>query len=212
MDDNNFPESKVCTACSEDKPLEDYHRHKKGKYGRQEKCKACKSGIDAAYYGKNAEEIKAAVKKYAKDNPEKIKERQHRQYMKQREERIEKAKVWAQNNPDKVRGYKRKHSLMYNTLIKQQDHSPDYVAILERDGMVCYLCTSEIDPRDHHHDHIIPIIKGGAHADFNIAISHSNCNLRKNATLPEDLAEPQRTNALNKLEQLEKLYRKAPGH
>jgi 5-methylcytosine-specific restriction endonuclease McrA len=34
-------EGKVCTACRTWQPLEGYHRHARGKFGRGEKCRAC---------------------------------------------------------------------------------------------------------------------------------------------------------------------------
>lgn len=37
----SLPETKVCTKCGVDKPLEDFHKDHKGKYGRVSKCKDC---------------------------------------------------------------------------------------------------------------------------------------------------------------------------
>lgn len=34
-------ESKVCATCKVDKPLEDFHKHKNGKFGRNFRCKKC---------------------------------------------------------------------------------------------------------------------------------------------------------------------------
>lgn len=34
-------ESKVCTTCKLDKPLEEFYKHKKGKFGRNSRCKKC---------------------------------------------------------------------------------------------------------------------------------------------------------------------------
>jgi hypothetical protein len=36
-----FPTHKVCTKCGGDKPLEDFYKHKLGKFGRQGWCKEC---------------------------------------------------------------------------------------------------------------------------------------------------------------------------
>lgn len=41
------PETKVCTVCDEEKPLEAFHKHPKGKHGRHSICKVCR--LEAAY-------------------------------------------------------------------------------------------------------------------------------------------------------------------
>lgn len=51
--------SKICTACGEDKPLSCFHVQKKGRNGRQAKCKPCSS---AAYYVPNRNKVLAAVR------------------------------------------------------------------------------------------------------------------------------------------------------
>ena len=104
----NIPASKVCTGCDEDKPLENFANHKKGKYGKGQKCKPCTKVIDAKYYENNTEKIKTRMRTYQSKNPEKVKKSQHRSYMKRREETIKNNKEWTKNNRDKVRSYKRK--------------------------------------------------------------------------------------------------------
>ena len=42
MADDN-PTSKPCLSCGMDKPLDAYHRHKAGRYGRKPRCKACQN-------------------------------------------------------------------------------------------------------------------------------------------------------------------------
>lgn len=59
-----------------------------------------------------------------------------------------------------------------------------YVAILAKWGMVCHICGGEIaDRSDLHFDHVIPLARGGAHAERNIKPSHAFCNLSKGARL-----------------------------
>ncbi len=40
---------KKCTGCGETKPLEEYHKHKTCKYGRDSKCKVCRKAYNKAY-------------------------------------------------------------------------------------------------------------------------------------------------------------------
>jgi len=78
---DNIPNSKICTGCSEDKLLEDFGNHKKGKYGKRQKCKACTKGLNDTYYEKNAEKVRARERWYRESNPEREKERQRKKYL-----------------------------------------------------------------------------------------------------------------------------------
>ena len=71
-------ETKRCLICGETKPLELFHFHKKGKQGRQPRCKECTSAWHRAY---NAlPEVKTAKKpradkyneKYRTEFPDKM--------------------------------------------------------------------------------------------------------------------------------------------
>lgn len=69
-------ESKVCTTCKVEKPLEYYHKEKAGKYGRSSKCKSCKNKSRKEWYAnggkkhvleyhrKNKVKVQQAVEKY----------------------------------------------------------------------------------------------------------------------------------------------------
>jgi len=46
------PQSKKCSKCKEIRPLSDFHKNPKGKYGLNEKCKHCRSVYEAASYKK----------------------------------------------------------------------------------------------------------------------------------------------------------------
>jgi len=55
----------------------------------------------------------------------------------------------------------------------------EYVVL--RDGFVCGICGSPVDPSDVHIDHITPVSRGGSHLATNLQVAHSKCNLRKGA-------------------------------
>lgn len=66
--------------------------------------------------------------------------------------------------------------------------------IFERDGWVCRLCGSAIDPDvDRRHaqgatvDHTVPLSRGGPDTRANVAAAHNVCNRRKSAQLAEAL-------------------------
>lgn len=51
--------TKICTGCKQDKDLEEFALHPKGKHGRNPKCKACKNGMASRFYTDNKEVILA---------------------------------------------------------------------------------------------------------------------------------------------------------
>ena len=84
MNDTNKPKSKICTGCDEDKPLEDFPKHKKGKYGHYYQCKVCKKGVNKSYYAANAEAVTSRVRSNQLANPELERERQRNKYLKRK--------------------------------------------------------------------------------------------------------------------------------
>lgn len=51
--------------------------------------------------------------------------------------------------------------------------------VYERDGMRCHLCGGHIGRADRSLDHLIPVVRGGAHAEWNLAAAHLLCNKRR---------------------------------
>jgi 5-methylcytosine-specific restriction endonuclease McrA len=62
----------------------------------------------------------------------------------------------------------------------------DYAAILAEHGAICYLCSEAIEGALHF-DHVIPLVRGGAHVAENIRPTHATCNLRKGARMPDEI-------------------------
>jgi 5-methylcytosine-specific restriction endonuclease McrA len=142
-----------------------------------------KQETDRAYYLRNKERIKARSREWAKENSE-----QHNAN----------GRRWRENNLAKYRAQQRKYAAREDPLVKRERtnrcHASklgvpvskvDYNAIVERDGLWCYLCESEIDERqDLSFDHVIPHARGGAHSESNIKLAHLSCNKSKGNLLP----------------------------
>lgn len=64
--------------------------------------------------------------------------------------------------------------------------------IAERDNHICYLCGETIPDGDLHVDHVRPLTMGGDDAPWNLAATHSSCNLSKGTTFPEVAQEMER--------------------
>lgn len=51
--------------------------------------------------------------------------------------------------------------------------------VFERDGGICQLCGVELDPKNWHEDHVIPIVIGGSDMLDNVQATCPPCNMRK---------------------------------
>jgi len=57
-----------------------------------------------------------------------------------------------------------------------------------RDKMICGICHRKVREKELAFDHIIPLSRGGAHAEWNLQVSHRSCNAHKHVgTLPSQI-------------------------
>jgi len=134
----------------------------------------------------NKEAARQKSREYYKANRESIREKERRKRAEKPEvaeaQRI-RAKEWRKRNPDKVRQSNMKRlGLIKAAFVDKVDKK----ALLIACGYVCQMCgvTVQVEDRtgdNHAHlDHIIPLSKGGIHAQFNCQILCRKCNLSKN--------------------------------
>lgn len=183
---------KTCTKCHEYKPKTDFHRTDKHRDGRYSWCKPCFHAVVAANVTPESrrrvrERIKADPARLAKVQ-ENSRRSHHRNYpidANRRAAAVARAKAWAEANPERATLARRKAANARRARMQSQAVGTiDYAAILEREGMFCHLCKTEIPSmNDMHFDHVIPLSKGGPHSEDNILPSHATCNLRKGAKL-----------------------------
>lgn len=64
--------TKICAECGRDLPLTEYNKHTKSKDGLQQRCRECFSRYNKIRYQENKDKVKAAVKKYREENPDKV--------------------------------------------------------------------------------------------------------------------------------------------
>lgn len=107
--------TKKCSKCGEIKPLTEFCKQKENKDGFRGSCKVCCNKYKREYYKKNPGKIKKINEKWAKNNPEKVKEYEKykrkyiKKYRKNNSEKVKKSKEkWIKNNPDKVKKYRKK--------------------------------------------------------------------------------------------------------
>lgn len=100
---------KKCNECKEIKDINEFYNHQYGSFKKQAKCKVCSV---------------ISIKKYSKDNPEKMKEIEKNRYKRDREKRIacstkvyenkkveylEKKKIYRQKNKERIKARAKKH-------------------------------------------------------------------------------------------------------
>lgn len=104
----------------------------------------------------------------------------------------EKKSEWRQRNKLLVRAIRAAYKARRRAAERGGISTGDLRRWLERQTKVCKWCGAEC-AGDHHVDHIVPLSKGGKHAEENLAIACPSCNLRKNAKMPaEFIAEIER--------------------
>jgi len=120
--------------------------------------------------------------------------RYNREYYRRNRARVrEIATAWAKANAAAIRQSRKKYELAH-PLVKRQHTQKrrarlraavvgpiDFERICQRDRMRCHLCKRRVSMKTLHFDHVIPLARGGAHAEENIAVSHRACNLKKQA-------------------------------
>lgn len=64
--------TRVCSDCKAEKPLSEFHRHKRARDGRTIYCKLCSCARAAAYRAAHPKKVAALNAQWRKDNPQKV--------------------------------------------------------------------------------------------------------------------------------------------
>lgn len=210
---------KSCPGCSAAKPRSGFYADKSMKDGLRRLCKCCTKAQNKAWYLKNWQARRAQIAAYMHANADRMREYQASWYQENREKRLAQTRAyrqahpdwwrdylkrWEAANPDKVKAKQARYRKTHPEAARERCarakarkrgvvvEPVSYRRILERDGAVCHICGWFIDPEDLTFDHIIPLARGGAHAESNIALAHKRCNDRKWAHLDVPSAAPPR--------------------
>lgn len=174
-------ETKYCRKCSTHKPKIEFTKHSKSKDGLYYCCKYCKnsgriyhphehnSQKAREYYlktiAREPEYYRTRVKEYAKNNPDKIKEKRKR---------------YALNGTHKMHTQRRRarQQELVNSLTKREweqalFHFRDSCAYCGETGVLMQM------------EHFVPLSKGGSFSSYNIIPSCSKCNQSKHNKNPQ---------------------------
>jgi len=170
-------------------------------------CRTCAR----TYYEANKDLVKARAKQWAKDNPAKIAAKKARRAAANPELAKEKAarrrakysalgvnpqQEWRHNNPEKYKAQRKRYRDKHPEKFRCRDGrrraktlgghlSNNLIGVLfKKQKGICPCCGKPLGV-DFHLDHITPLAKGGAHADWNMQLMRSECNIEKSDQDPE---------------------------
>lgn len=173
---------KKCSRCASLKPFEAFYRQAASRDGRAPACKECTKKYAKERYWRDPGRYRAESKSYRDAHPEKRREWQraynarHREEINARFAAMGWRKRWAALHPERRRAIEAKRRAQRHLT---QIERVDYESIYERDGGICYLCNGVVTTKDMEFDHVVPLSRGGAHTEVNIALAHAMCNRRK---------------------------------
>ena len=100
----------LCKECGREyaRTEEFFHKSKKAKDGLNSICKSCNCAKANKYRLEHLDEVREKKKKYAEENPERIKELKHAEYLRHQARYLARSKRQrAEQDPDENRTYKR---------------------------------------------------------------------------------------------------------
>lgn len=119
------------------------------------------------------------------ENPEPVLERQRRAYDLNPVKKNEQSRrSYALHKETHRAAQARRRARTQRTFYEEVNHE----AILARDGRWCHICQKPIEAHQKLvFDHVVPLARGGPHAEFNIKPAHFVCNARKGTKFMEEL-------------------------
>lgn len=174
---------KPCTRCGTEKPLDEYHRNKRKKDGRDPDCKACASARRAR------PEAKAQRAEYRAANRVRIADWRATYYAENREQILARKAEYNAEHRDQIRAYDaeyragnphvmwesnyRRRAIGYGFEPVIESFTKD--ELIERHGDKCFHCGGEWSETDHFP---IPVYRGGHHTLETVVPSCAPCNQR----------------------------------
>lgn len=186
--------TKVCGRCGQEKVRAEFTIRQRVRDGLSAWCRACNAEYGREHYERNASARSEQVKLWYLANKAKRNEQQRAwnraNLVRLREYNAERSQRWREENPERMaelmaagrlRRMKRLEAATFGSV--------DLKALWTG---VCGICRASMDralrysdPMSKSIDHIIPLAKGGAHAQHNLQYAHLECNRMKGARLPD---------------------------
>ena len=164
---------KTCTKCGETKPLDEYHRRKRAKDGRESRCKACKRAYKFEWYATNRDAILVRHDEYRAVNSDTILA-QRVAYRSRPEVKAMRARYTAEYKADRPHvGWEWRYSKRARAYgFDPRVSSFTMGELIEAHGDRCVHCGGPFESLDHYPQ---PISRGGEHSLTNCRPSCMNC-------------------------------------
>lgn len=157
--------SKRCCKCKRDLPITEFWKSSRRRDGLKPDCKECAKENRKAWIAAHPEKIKTY---HSKKSPE---------------SKAESVRRWRENHPSEYRRHHRRTEAVRRARKRNAFvEVVDPLKVFERDGGICGICSTLVDPKDFHIDHIQPLAKGGEHSYENSQLAHPICNSKKGAS------------------------------
>ena len=209
--------TRLCSQCRLTLPVSEFNKDKTSGDGIRYNCRNCQKENRRAWYLKNQEREIAKSAQWAKDNPEKAREKdrrrnaarpgrtyaQSREWLKDNPERArEFANKWRKANPDKLRMQKRRAYARNPDKFLAKEHArrakdPRTGLVFTKDDVrriyaaqrgKCACCKTVLGDI-FERDHIVSISQGGTNDPSNIQLLCPPCNKRKSNKHPIDFMQ-----------------------
>lgn len=150
----------------------------------QESNRARANELARETYARHAEEYATKKRTWRTEHPELSKESNQRNYNNHLETRRRAMRKYAKEHHEQFLNYSSQRRAI---LRKVKVELVDRKVVFDRDGGICHICKTLVNPNNWHLDHVVPISKDGQHQYNNVAVAHPECNLKKGNRMPDDL-------------------------
>lgn len=147
-----------------------------------------------SYYLENRDRLTMNMRQRRELNPERIRKEKQEEYKKHRGRYLSNVQRWQSENKERVREYKRKSKLLRQAVQAIALSAQSLESIYREQRGRCYYCGVEMNnvakgPKMRTLEHILPIVRGGAHSLNNVAWVCLHCNTSKGAKTLEEYKE-----------------------
>lgn len=173
-------QTKLCSACQQELPLDAFNRDKSKSLGRASRCKPCNKIVCAAWTAVNRERKRQADRAYYKNNREQVKASAANWRAKNRARNAATSRAWERAHPEAVRQYRALKRARYANVLHVPFTLDQLRARMEYWGSRCWMCGGAFETIDH----VKPIVAGGGHLLANLRPACTSCNSSKKGTWP----------------------------
>jgi 5-methylcytosine-specific restriction endonuclease McrA len=206
---------KRCSGCELTQPVANFSKNGRARDGLQVHCKTCQAETQRAYRARRPEKMRELGRNQMRRRREADPEAEREYMRKWRAANPDKVraskKAWNAANYEKVRAAANAANARYKAAHPEKRREGDLLrrarkvaasvgevdleALWVAQAGACGLCGHDLDPglawpepKSPSVDHIIPLSRGGTHAQGNLQWACLDCNLSKGARLPKGAA------------------------